>query len=177
MAWISHSPVLRISPEPDYGMAENFAAQISCRVPLWCRRPPSAPYLTMSDSPSPSQSPIARNLPTFIACVAMAIAFFMPWLTFFGLGVSGNSMGQIGGEGQLAWGVFILAVLAGVMHLVSPSKLFNVLAGVVPFALLFYYASKMGKDLFQVLGPGAYLTLISGLVLVVAPVKAGASKG
>lgn len=89
-----------------------------------------------------------------------------------GLGVSGSTLGKIGSEGQVAWGVLVLAGLSAVTHFASPSKGLNVLAGIAPFGLLFYYASKIGNDLFQILGIGAWLTLGCGLVLVFTPVKA-----
>ncbi|WP_395746660.1 hypothetical protein [Prosthecobacter sp.] len=133
------------------------------------------PSTPMSENTPPATSlPIAQNLPSFLASVGMGAAFFMPWMTVMGaFGVSGSTLGNFGGQGQAAWVVLILAVLSAIMHFVKPSKGLNVLAGVVPFFMLMYFASKIGKDLFQVLSIGAWLTLGCGLVLIIAPVKGG----
>ncbi len=111
-------------------------------------------------------------MPSFIAAVGMCVAFFMPWLTIMGLGVAGNTLGQIGSEGQAAWIVLVLAGLSAVTHFAAPLRPLNVVAGIAPFAMLFYYANKMGEELFKALGVGAWVTLGCGLVLVFAPVKA-----
>ena len=120
-------------------------------------------------------SPISNNMPSFIAALGMCAAFFMPWVTIFGAGLAGNTVGQIGSEGQAAWIILVLAGLSAATHFAAPVKLLNVVAGVAPFVLLFFFANKMGDELFKVLGVGAWATLICGLVLVFAPVKSNDS--
>ncbi len=88
-----------------------------------------------------------------------------------GLGLSGSTLGKIGSQGQMAWAILIMAAISAVTHFVSPTKVLNVITGIVPFVMLMYFVSKMGNDLFQVLGVGAWLTLGCGLILIFAPVK------
>ena len=129
---------------------------------------------TESDAPvtvKPLFLHISNNMPSFLGALGMCAAFFMPWMTIFGLGVSGSTLGNIGSEGQAAWIVLLLAALSAVTHFANPVKALNVVAGIAPFVMLFYYAAKMGDKLFEVLGVGAWLTLGCGLVLVFAPVK------
>ncbi|HBJ88117.1 MAG TPA: hypothetical protein DDZ88_30540 [Verrucomicrobiales bacterium] len=130
------------------------------------------PATVASENSNGLQQTIADNMPSFIASLGICAAFFMPWLTVMGgLGVSGNTLGRIGNVGQAAWIVFVLAAISALTHFARPAKPLNVVAGLAPFALLFYVASKMGSELFQILGIGAWLTLGCGLVLLVAPVK------
>jgi hypothetical protein len=51
----------------------------------------------------------------------------------------------------------------------NDQRLIQVITGVVPWLGLLYGVSQVGKDLFHVLGIGAYLTLLAGLALVFAP--------
>lgn len=118
-------------------------------------------------------SAISLNLPSFLAATGICAAFFMPWITVMGLGVNGSTLGNIGRDGQLAWLVLMLAAASGIAHLTKPSKALNVIAGMAPFLLLFYCVDKSGSDLFQAMGIGAWLTLICGVALMVAPVKTG----
>lgn len=128
--------------------------------------------------PSDNQpsSPVANNLPTFLASLGMCAGFFMPWLSLFGgVGLSGYTLGraasEMGGETAIVWVVLVLAIVSVVTHVTRPNKPLNVVAGLAPFGLLIFYVSKAGGELFQALGAGAWLTLVCGAVLVFMPVR------
>jgi hypothetical protein len=70
-----------------------------------------------------------------------------------------------------------MAAISAITHFVNPTKALNVITGIVPFVMLMYFASKMGSDLFKILGVGAWMTLGCGLILIFAPVKSLDSTG
>lgn len=118
---------------------------------------------------------IALNMPTFLASIGMCGGFFMPWITIGGeIGITGSTLAKIGEDGQISWLILILAAVAAIMHMTKPVKVLNVIAGIAPFGLLAYFGNKMGKELFENLGIGAWLILVCGLVLIFAPVKSAA---
>ena len=126
------------------------------------------------DSGNPG-SAIQANLVTFLASIGMCAAFFMPWISIMGLGVSGTTIGKIGDGGQAAWLILVLAVISAALHLARPNRILHVITGISPFALLIYFVSNaprdLGDHLFEALSVGAYLLLICGLCLIFAPVR------
>gem|GEM_PF-5552939 len=88
-----------------------------------------------------------------------------------GFGLSGSTLGKIGSQGQLSWVILIMAAISAITHFVRPTKVLNVITGIVPLVMLMYFTSKMGSDLFQLLGVGAWLTIGCGVILIFAPVK------
>jgi hypothetical protein len=103
-----------------------------------------------------------------ISCAAsIIIFFFLPWAQFMGLSASGYNLGDFGSYANLVWlipGSSVLLIILAVNG--KDLKIVGILTGVLPFLGLLYGFSEVGGDLFQILGIGAYLTLISALILV-----------
>ena len=111
-------------------------------------------------------------MPTFIAAIGICAGFFMPWVTLGGvIGINGSTLTKISDQGQAAWVILVIAAVAAITHMDKPVRGINILAGVLPFGLFAYYVTKMGKELIENLGIGAWLILGCGLVLIFAPVK------
>lgn len=120
---------------------------------------------------SHSLSPVAANLPSFLGSIGITAGFFMPWVSIFGMGISGTTVGQLGNEGQVAWVLIILSSITLVTHFTGPNKALNFVTGIAPLVFVSYFVSKMGSELLHVLTVGAWLMIISGAVLIIAPVK------
>lgn len=121
-----------------------------------------------------------RNLR--IACAAIiVISFFLPWAALFGATFSGYKIVTIGGDILFLYPIVIviLSIVTILVELVYPPasytqrySLVAVLAGISPFIALLYGFSKIGDDIFRILSIGSYLTLISGVVLIIVGIKA-----
>ena len=82
---------------------------------------------------------------------------------------------NLGGEASLAWLIPLssIAVVAVAFYEQSTrtnsfGKISSIIAGALPFVGLLYGLSQIGKDLFEVLAIGAYLSLIIGLILILS---------
>lgn len=118
---------------------------------------------------------INQNMPTFLASIGMCGGFFMPWVTIGGVvGITGHTLAKMSYEGQGVWAILVIAAVAAITHMDKPVRGINIWAGILPFGLLAYCRNKMGKELFENLGFGAWLILACGLVLIFAPVKSAA---
>ncbi len=120
---------------------------------------------------SGNSSPIAQNMPSFIAALLMCIAFFLPWASFGPIGISASTMASIGGRASVLWAILIMAVISVITHFVNPKKVLNVVTGIIPLVILTVIAFNKGEDFFKGLGVGVLLTLGCGITLIVAPVK------
>lgn len=112
----------------------------------------------------------------------MLAAFFMPWTQFFGLGISGYSLGQLGSYGNYAW---IIPIAAGITILITFLEINNrgmgLVAGIIPLGAIFYGLIRISaetgggeaaKNILQIAGHilsiGAWLTIIFSTGMVVA---------
>lgn len=93
--------------------------------------------------------------------------FFLPWIRILSVGASGFQLQRLpGNEMKLLWFIPI----AGLISLLSAITQTHVkhitqFAGIIPFLALTYFGVKIGKDLFQALEVGAWLTLLFGAAL------------
>lgn len=105
-----------------------------------------------------------------IAAGAMIVSFFLPWAQLLGFGASGYNLAQFGSYGNLAWLIPISGAVVILSNLVAPgSRPVQVLAGIVPWAGLFYGLANIGEDLFHILSIGPYIALVAGAVLIFTP--------
>lgn len=83
--------------------------------------------------------------PVFYCALGLLAAFLMPWVQFFGAGLSGYNLGQFGSYGTQAWAV---PVLAGATVLATASGANNryvgAAAGAVPLLMLLYWGARLG---------------------------------
>jgi hypothetical protein len=100
----------------------------------------------------------------------LAIAFFLPWINFLGKTVSGFELFQNGGEIEsrlliIVPGMAIIALLTGIGK-PAEARLVAIIAGIIPFVVFVFYWGKVGSDIFQILGIGAYLSLLLAILLI-----------
>ncbi|PIP06963.1 MAG: hypothetical protein CO012_03455 [Syntrophobacterales bacterium CG_4_8_14_3_um_filter_49_14] len=111
-----------------------------------------------------------------ICAIGLFISFFLPWVKLFFFTGSGYDLAaNLGGEASLAWLIPLssIAVVAVAFYEQSTrtnsfGKISSIIAGALPFVGLLYGLSQIGKDLFEVLAIGAYLSLIIGLILILS---------
>ena len=104
-----------------------------------------------------------------LCAAGLLVCFFLPWIKFL-FPISGLDMAKEGGRQMLFWliPVFSGLTLFAVFTKRSP-KIIAQLTGALPFVALVYGYTKIGKDLFQILAFGSYLSLILGLALFILP--------
>jgi len=119
--------------------------------------------------------------PVLVCAFGLLAAFLMPWVQFFGVGMSGYNLGQLGSYGNYAW---VIPILAGATILLSFSEINNrgigAIAGIVPLGAILYglvrlagegggQATKGVLDIAgQVLSIGAWLTIIFSIAIIIA---------
>lgn len=102
-----------------------------------------------------------------ICAAGMIISFFLPWAQIWGFSASGYNLGKLGSYANLAWLIPCMSVVVIVLGLAGKSvKIAGLLTGLLPFAGLLYGISEIGDKLFHVIGIGVYLTLATGLLLI-----------
>jgi len=101
--------------------------------------------------------------------LALLTCFFLPWIS---LGILGNASGfdlQKGGSTALLVWLLPILCLITLMASTLPQGVYQAgrLAGLTPFAILAYSLFYAGRDLFQVIAPGGWITLGLGFMLLV----------
>lgn len=134
------------------------------------------PVQTTATATSPPQNPpsstvtISRRLLTGISALVLFASFFLPWTTFLGKGLSGLDIQKNLPSYQLVWLLPACAVLTLILSAAGlGTNLMRRIAGAVPFAILAYSLNQLGSDLWQIIGPGGWLALASGAILVIIP--------
>lgn len=116
-----------------------------------------------------------------VCAFGLLAAFFMPWIQFFGVGMSGYNLGRLGSYGNYAW---IIPILAGVTILLTYSGINNrisgALSGIVPLAALSYGVLRIAREgggesageilkiAGQVMSIGVWLTILFSIVIIIA---------
>tara|TARA_B100000700_G_scaffold155080_1_gene172239 strand:- start:3 stop:431 length:429 start_codon:yes stop_codon:yes gene_type:complete len=125
-----------------------------------------------------------------ICAIVLLVAFFLPWVSVFGMSASGFSIpgivsqfsqlgSSISGESaSVPWQVYLvyLVPLTAVGVLVTDflktdemiARIVAILAGVVPIAGVIYMLIEGGGEVFSYLGFGAYLTILAAIGMLLA---------
>jgi hypothetical protein len=104
--------------------------------------------------------------------LGLGVSFFLPWARFFGANLSGFDLQKLGGGQRLLWLIPIccaITIFAGIAK--SRQQIAGQLTGLLPFCVGVYWYTKLGRDLFQILSFGAFLSLAFGLALFILPRK------
>jgi len=123
---------------------------------------------TQADSTQPSVL-LSQQQIIMLCALGLLICFFLPWINFI-VAISGLDLAKQGDRHLLFWLIpaFSALTLFAVFTKRSP-KIIAQLTGALPFVALVYGYIKVGKDLFQMLMVGSYLSLVLGLVLFILP--------
>jgi len=108
-----------------------------------------------------------------LCALGLGVSFFLPWARFFGANLSGFDLQKLGHEQRLLWLIpmfCVITVFAGIAK--SRQQIAGQLTGALPFCVGVYWYTKLGRDLFQILSYGAFLSLAFGLALFILPRKA-----
>ncbi len=103
-----------------------------------------------------------------ILAIALLVAFFLPWAKIFFFTGSGYDIGvQLGGQAKFVWSIPAAAV--GIVALAfygANTRVASIVAGLLPALIAVRVYSKLGGDLFEVLAIGSYVSLITGILLI-----------
>ena len=103
-----------------------------------------------------------------ILAIALLIAFFLPWAKVFFFTGSGYNIGvHLGGEAKFVWAIPVaaIAIIALAFYIVD-TKVMSIITGILPFVVFGRAYSEIGKDLFEILAIGAYISLFTGVLLI-----------
>src|SRR6185503_4244901 len=112
---------------------------------------------------------LSRSQIVSLAAAGLFIAFFLPWIQFFG-NASGFDFAKEGKSYHpfyFLWSIPIfsgLTVLAGVKK--RGQKAIATLTGLIPFLVLGWGLFQVGKDLFRILAVSSYASLALGMVIL-----------
>jgi hypothetical protein len=131
------------------------------------------PTITPAATWLPGSTEWNDNLRTLMLLCSLGIigCFFLPWVQIFFGKPSGYELQQLpSDEVKLLW---LIPLTAGVALFASIFRQSMVIAcqaaGAMPYLALAYYYHELGQSIFEALQIGAYLTLICGVVLLIAP--------
>jgi hypothetical protein len=124
---------------------------------------------------SQPKSSAASSLPVFISLCAAALfgCFFLPWVSIGGLFVATGyqfTLGpHAGDEAKIFLAIPITALLAIFVGFLSRKQQRGAarIAGLMPIAGLIYVMVRNGKDVVEVLGAGAWLSICLGVALFI----------
>jgi len=131
--------------------------------------PPAAPV----SPPNPNNVEWNRGVHSAIALCSLALigCFFLPWIKILLGAASGYDLQQLpGAEVKFVWLIPVfafLSLLAAVMRQSATAA--ASFAGIVPFLLLLFYGTQLGKEFLETLQVGAYLSLALGALLLILP--------
>ena len=103
-----------------------------------------------------------------LSAIALLVAFFLPWGKVFIFTGSGYDLGvHFSGEAKFVWSIpaGAIAIIALAFYRVN-TKVISGITGILPFIIVGRAYTEIGKDLFQVMAIGAYLTLLVGVLLI-----------
>ena len=107
-----------------------------------------------------------------ICAVGLGVSFFLPWAHFFGVNLSGFDLQKMCDGQRLLWLIPIFCVITIFAGIAKRSQKFaGQLTGALPFCVGVYWYTKLGRDMFQILTYGAFLSLAFGLALFILPRK------
>lgn len=135
---------------------------------------------TSSVSSVPVKTSPQSNAILICACGLLA-AFFMPWVQFFGAGLSGYDLGQLGSYGNYAW---VIPILSGATIFASLNRFNNrvigAMTGIVPLIGILYGMMRLNQGVRpgardgvieiagQVFAIGGWLTVLFSVAILIA---------
>lgn len=103
-------------------------------------------------------------------------SFFLPWINFMGTQVAGFRLHEIWSVGPYLWAIPIVALTAILLELSGrKSAGLGQFAGALPLVFLAIAIYQFGADLFKGLAVGGWLTIISGVFLLIVARRASLS--
>jgi hypothetical protein len=113
--------------------------------------------VTENAQEKPATTDRPPSTPVMFFAGVMVVAFFMPWVQFFGLEASGYALSKFGDEGKLVWLIPIvagIAVLAGING--KDNRGIGVTAGVLPLVAALIGVVKLMEEA----GPNASMRIL-----------------
>ena len=112
----------------------------------------------------------ARHNLISLSAAALCASFFLTWINFLGVGLSGLHIQQNFESYRLVWLMPVLAALVLMLNMARiRTGVIRRFAGLCPFATLAYGMTRLGTDLVQAIQLGGWLALIAGAVLMFIP--------
>ena len=129
---------------------------------------PKSETTTATTAPDNQTVTVSRAHIVNLGALGLGICFFLPWVNILGGNISGFDL-QKAGEGQLLlWSIPIFCLITIFAGLTKRSQqIAGQLSGTLPFVVGVYWYMNLGKDMFQILTFGAYLSLAFGAALLV----------
>jgi len=107
-----------------------------------------------------------------LCAIGLLVSFFLPWIQFFGQGLSGFDLQKMRGHQKWLWIIPIFSVITIFVPAVGHCrKIAGLLTGALPFLTLGYGLSQIGGDLMKLLHIGAYAGLALGLLLFILSLR------
>ena len=129
---------------------------------------PETPQPQPSSPPSGQAVSLGRAHVVNFCALGIGICFFVPWVHILFSKVSGFDFQKINDKTKVLWLMPIFCVITLYAGFAGKSqKIPGQLAGLAPFAILGYGLFHQGKELIDVLAPGAWLALVLGAALFV----------
>lgn len=107
-----------------------------------------------------------------LCALGLGVCFFLPWAKFFVGNLSGFDLQKLGDQQRLLWLIPICCAITIFAGIIKRGQQFaGRFTGALPFCVGVYWYMKLGKDMFQILTFGAYLSLAFGAALIILPRK------
>jgi len=135
--------------------------------------PPESITTASSHQASAKDRDQNKSIYSVIALCSLGIVacFFLPWIRVLFTDLSGYQLQQLpSDEVKILWLIPLTALISLIASITKQSVgAVAQFAGVMPFLAPLYYGSKIGQSIFDALRPGAFLTLLLAVVLLIAP--------
>ena len=130
--------------------------------------PPETPQPEPPSQQGPSTISVGYVQAINLCAVALGACFFAPWMTILWAKPSGFDFQKTDQSAKLLWCLPIFSAITLCAGLMGKSqKEVAQLAGITPFIILGYGLSQSGKELIDLMAPGAWAALVLGGALFV----------
>jgi hypothetical protein len=135
-------------------------------------KPKSESVATSTSSNQNQTVSFGRTQLVNLCALGLGVSFFLPWAHFFGANLSGFDLQKMGREQRLLW---LIPICCAITIFADASKrgqqIVGQLTGALPFCVGVYWYTKLGRNMFNILTFGAFLSLAFGLALFILPRK------
>src|ERR1035437_3388262 len=135
-------------------------------------KPKSESAATSTSSEQNQNVSLGRTQLVNLCAAGLGVSFFLPWAHFWGPDLSGFDLQKLRGGPRLLWLIpscCSITIFAGITK--RGQQIAGQLTGVLPFCVGVYWYTKLGRDMFNILTFGAFLSLAFGLALFILPRK------